>query len=768
MTKHNFNEKMLRGIAEKGVRALRCENLQPDLTVVGGGLSGVCTAVTAARQGLQVVLVQDRPVLGGNASSEVRLWALGATSHMGNNNRWAREGGVIDELLVENTFRNREGNPVLVDMVVLDKVLAEKNIRLLLNTVVYDLEKEGPERIKSVTAFNPQNETRYTIQSPLFCDASGDGIVSYLAGASFRFGAEEKEEFGECFSPSDSYGKLLGQTIFLYPKMTDGPVRFTPPDFALKDIQAIPKYNKITPDQKGCNYWWFEYGGTQDTIGDTEEIKMELWKVVYGAWNHIKNSGLYPEAENMTLEWVGIISGKRESRRFEGLYMLSQKDIIEQRHFDDAVAFGGWAIDLHPAAGVYSPLPSCNQYHSKGIYSIPYRCYVSKEIENLFYAGRIISVSHVAFGSTRVMTTCAHGGQAVGMAAALCKETGLLPAAIQEPTRMKELQQRLSLAGQSIPGVGIDEKENKLARASLKASSRFAPGVIPISDRWISLEYSAAQMLPLKKGIRYTFEVTARAEEETTLTAQFCVSSKPENYTPDTRLESHEIELHKGIQTLRIEFSATTPNDQYAFVMFRANPRVKLAASDERYTGILSVFNKFNLAVNNTGKQNPPEGSGFESFEFWCPERRPSGENIAMKIHPALECFGPENLCNGFVRPTTRPNAWVASPGDRTPSLEIRWPQKQTIEEIVLYFDTDYDHPMETVQYGHPESVMPFCIRDLKISDAEGNTVGRIEGNHKTIVRLQPEHPVVTDFLKIETECPAENVPAALFEIEIR
>ena len=194
---------MIREITEKGLRAARIETLTPQLAVVGGGMTGVCTAIAAARKGVQVVLVQDRPVLGGNASSEVRLWVLGATSHMGNNNRWAREGGIIDEIMVENTFRNREGNPVIFDTLLLDKVLAEKNIRLLLNTIVFGVEKQESDKIAAVTAFNPQNETRYRISAPLFCDASGDGILAYLAGASYRFGAEEKEEFGECFSPSE-------------------------------------------------------------------------------------------------------------------------------------------------------------------------------------------------------------------------------------------------------------------------------------------------------------------------------------------------------------------------------------------------------------------------------------------------------------------------------------------------------------------------------------------------------------------------------------
>lgn len=763
-----FNEKMIKEVAEGGKRALCHEHIVSDFTVVGGGLSGVCAAITAARAGIRVVLVQDRPVLGGNASSEVRLWALGATSHMGNNNRWAREGGVIDEILVENTFRNKEGNPIIFDMVVMDKVLQEPNIRLLLNTVVYDLTKINKNRIRSVKAFNPQNETYYELESPLFCDASGDGIISYIAGASYRFGAEEKEEFNECFSPSESYGKLLGQTIFLYPKITDKPVKYIPPSFILKDITQIPKYQKITPDQKGCNYWWFEYGGEKNTVNETEEIKMELWKIVYSAWNYIKNSGNFPEAENMTLEWVGTVSGKRESRRFEGLYMMTQEDIIKQKHFDDAVAFGGWAIDLHPAAGVYSSLPSCNQYHSKGIYAIPYRCFVSKDINNLFFAGRIISVSHVAFGSTRVMTTCGHGAQAVGMAASLCLEKKKLPFQLLDKELMSELQQRLNIAGQSIPLIPLNESDNKLTLASINASSTLLLDEIPESDRWTELDYSVAQMLPLKKNTMYVFEFKAAAVENTNIIAELYVSEKEFNYTPDVLLGSREIVLKKGVQNVILDFKKLIPCNQYAFIVFRANPKVKLSISENRYTGILSVFNKFNLAVNNTGKQVPPRDSGFESFEFWCPERRPAGENLAMKILPALESFGTDNLCNGFVRPTIRTNAWVASLEDKTPTLTIKWESIQVINEIIIYFDTDYDHPMETVQYGHPENIMPFCVRNLFIRNADENMIAEIRDNHSSIAHIRLKEPISTDCIFISAERALDNIPVALFEIVIR
>ncbi|MES3019090.1 MAG: FAD-dependent oxidoreductase, partial [Bacteroidota bacterium] len=383
---------MIRKEAEES-RSLKIEEYFTDLAIIGGGMSGVCAAITAARQGLKVVLVQDRPVLGGNASSEVRLWILGATSHMGNNNRWSREGGVIDEVLVENTYRNPEGNPVILDMILLDKVKQEPNITLLLNTAVYEVQKKQTDTIESIKAFCSQNATTYIIQSPLFCDASGDGVVGFLSGAAFRMGAEMAEEFNEPMAPDASYGELLGHSLYFYTKDTEKPVKFTAPAFAMDVQKEIPRYKSFNAKEHGCKLWWVEHGGRMDTVHDTEEIKWELWKVIYGVWDYIKNSGNFPEAENYTLEWVGMIPGKRESRRFEGDYILSQSDLIEQKEHEDAVAYGGWSIDLHPADGVFSKRSPCNQWHSKGIFQIPYRCLYSKNIKNLFLAGRIISVS---------------------------------------------------------------------------------------------------------------------------------------------------------------------------------------------------------------------------------------------------------------------------------------------------------------------------------------------------------------------------------------
>ncbi len=750
------------------LREVKTVELNTGLVITGGGMSGVCAAITAARQGIQTVLVQDRPVLGGNASSEVRLWILGATSHMGNNNRWAREGGVIDEILVENLYRNPEGNPLILDTILLEKVTLEKNITLLLNTVVYDLAKTSETRIDRISAFCSQNSTRYEISAPLFCDASGDGIIGFKAGASFRMGAESKDEFGELFASDEGYGELLGHSMYFYSKRANRPVKYTPPAFALKDIRQIPRYKIIDKEDSGCRFWWLEYGGRRDTVHDTEEIKWELWKVIYGVWDYIKNSGTFEDVENLTLEWVGTIPGKRESRRFEGLYMLKQQDLVEQRHFDDVVAFGGWAMDLHPADGVYSELPGCTQWHTKGIYQIPYRCYVSKDIENLFFAGRIISATHVAFGSTRVMATSAFGAQAVGMAASICLNENLLPAQLVQKEWMKKLQEILNRNGQSVPGVPINSKQNKASNAKITVSSSLALSELPSDGTWFNLTMGAAQMLPFQKGQKHQFEIQAVSSEPTTLQIQLRRSSKRGNYTPDVMVETIEKNLVMGEQTVQFSFSEGLPGDEYGFVVFMANEKIQIAQSSCRFTGILSVFNGKNKAVSNNGKQTPPDGIGIDTFEFWIPMRRPAGKNLALKIEPAIGSFSSENLTNGFVRPGNHPNAWIAELKDKTPSVVLEWKDYQIISEIKLFFDNDYDHPMESVLMGHPENEIPFCVKNLRIKNGNNELLADISGNHQTIVGFKvPASLAKMKKLYIELEHPGNYVPASMFEILI-
>ncbi len=404
---------------------MKYERVQSDITVIGGGLAGVCAAVAAARLGRKVALVQNRPVLGGNSSSEVRVWVVGATAH--GVNRYARETGIMGEMFVENQYRNPD---------------------------VHEVEADGGEDhrvIRSATGWMMGSERRIRFESPMFLDCSGDGLIGFMAGARYRIGREARHEYGEAWAPPIADDVLLGSTILFYTKDAGRPVKYIPPSFA-KDIAKteIPLKRVIRSGDSGCHYWWIEWGGELDTVHDNERIRDELWAVIYGIWDYIKNSGKF-EADRMTLEWVGAVPGKREYRRFIGDYVLNQNDILAQVPFEDRVAFGGWSIDLHPPQGMYSGESGSKHLHPDGIYHIPFRSLYSSNVSNLLFAGRNISATHIAFGTTRVMATCATVGEAAGTGAALCVSKAVSPRELCQK-HMKELQQVLLRQDAAIKG----------------------------------------------------------------------------------------------------------------------------------------------------------------------------------------------------------------------------------------------------------------------------------------------------------------------------
>ncbi len=747
-------------------RSLNLVEIDAGLIVTGGGLSGVCASIAAARHGVKTVLVQDRPVLGGNASSEVRLWVLGATSHMGNNNRWSREGGILNEILEENLYRNRQGNALIFDTILLEKCREEENLTLLLNTAAFDVEKSDPDTLSAVHAFCPQNSTRYLLRAPLFCDASGDGLVGFMAGAAFRMGAESREEFGEGFAPDAEYGQLLGHSMYFSTKDVGVPVKFTAPSWALKDITKIPRYQQFNTNMQGCNFWWIEYGGRLDTIHQTEEIKWELWKVVYGVWDYIKNSGNFPEAETMTLEWVGTVPGKRESRRFEGDYWIKQQDLVEQKPFDDVIVHGGWAVDLHPADGVYSEKSGCTQWHSKGVYGIPYRCHYSKNITNLFLAGRIISATHVAFGSTRVMATCAAGGQAVGIAAALCSELGLKPRSLSSGDGLRELQLRLDRSGQFLPDREIVDPADLAATAKVTASSELKLSQIPANSDWIKLESGWAMLLPLVPGTCPTLGFQFIAEAPTKLRVELRRAAKATNFTPDETLQVLELDLPAGESSPQIRFTQPIDRAGYYFVQLCENPVISVRLSDQRLTGVIAVTSACNRQVATSNLQSPPAGIGIDTFEFWLPKRRPAGHNLALTIDPPLAGFSPGEVTYGPARPTTAPNAWVADPADSAPELHLAWSQPVSIRRLIVEFDPDWDHAMESVLMTHPEETVPFLVKDFNLLDEAGNIFAEIRNNHSARFVHTFKTSLQTSKLTLRIHA-THGTPAAVFRVRV-
>ena len=417
-----------------------------DFCVVGGGLAGLCASIAAARNGIHVALIQDRPILGGNASSEIRMWVCGA---QGVNNR---ETGLIEEFKLLNRAVNPLGVYSIWDAVLYGKAKNEPNLDLFLNASVCDATMDtggsagsgagGTRRIRSVKAWQLTTYTWHTIEAELFADCSGDSILAPLSGAEFRVGRESRDEFGESIAPASEDRKTMGMSCLIQTRETGTQHRFTPPDWAYRydDDGTLPdRDHSLKGDQ---NFWWLEVGGMRDSIRDTEELRDELVKISFGVWDHIKNRGDH-QADNWVLDWAGFLPGKRESRRYVGDHILDQNDITgEGRHFDDIVAYGGWTMDDHFPEGFYKKEAGTIWHPAPSPYGIPFRSLYSKNIENLLFAGRNISATHTALASTRVMGTCSVIGQAVGTAAVVAVKHGTSPRGVYEK-HIEELKNTL-------------------------------------------------------------------------------------------------------------------------------------------------------------------------------------------------------------------------------------------------------------------------------------------------------------------------------------
>jgi FAD dependent oxidoreductase len=446
-------------------------DLDCDVLVAGGGVAGVLAAVAAARNGARVLLVQDRSRLGGNSSSEVKMHVVGANCHKGRPG-W-REGGLLEEFRLDDAVNNPQRCFELWDLLLYDKVVSEPNVTLLLDTAVYAATAKD-SRITQVMARCDKTEHLYRITPKLCCDCTGDSRLALEAGASLRSGRESRAEFNESLAPEKADDHTLGSSILFTSRQYDRPMPFKPPRWARKVTKEQLRLRKIMSWEYG--YWWIEWGGHLSPVRDNEQVRFELLSIVLGVWDYIKNSGNHPDSANWAMDWLGMIPGKRGSRRLAGDHVLTQHDLADpDKDFGDAVAIGGWPMDDHPPGGFdRADLPPARQIHTPEVYSIPLRALYSKNVENLLMAGRNISASHVAFTSTRVMATCGVIGQAVGTAAALCVRHGLTPRGLyQDKTRLKELQQTLLRDDQTIKNVANEDPADLARKARVTASDAF-------------------------------------------------------------------------------------------------------------------------------------------------------------------------------------------------------------------------------------------------------------------------------------------------------
>jgi hypothetical protein len=424
-----------------------------DVCVVGGGMAGLCAALSAARHGARVALMHDRPVLGGNASSEMRVHICGADRH--NRAPNLRETGILEELRLENLRRNPNKNYSIWDTVLFEKARYQPDLILLLNCSCLEATMRA-KRIASVTGWQLTTQTYHKVTAKIFADCSGDAILGPLTGAEFRVGREAGSEYGESIAPEVADARTMGMTCLFQAREYDTPQPFEPPRWAhrFEREEDLP-YGASGHRWWEMGYWWIELGGEHDSIRDTESLRDELLRITYGVWDHIKNRGEHG-AENWAIEWIQFLPAKRESRRYLGDHVLTQGDLEAGGRFDDLVAYGGWSMDDHHPAGFWAARwgsPATIFHPAPSPYGIPYRSLYSRDIANLMFAGRCASCTHAAMSSTRVMGTGCSMGQAVGTAAALAAQWGLTPRKLQG--RVRELQQALLRDDCYLPGVPL-------------------------------------------------------------------------------------------------------------------------------------------------------------------------------------------------------------------------------------------------------------------------------------------------------------------------
>jgi len=774
------------------------EELACDVLVLGGGLAAVCAAVQAARLGCDVILLEKDPVLGGASSPMLGIHPSGAHSF----HPYAAETGIIGEIEEEAAWRRakirtagQHHNIAQQWDTLLKEFLDGAGVRVLRQTYARQPVVEG-RRITAVLAEDTARfrSLRIGVRGQVV-EASGDGHIAASAGATFRQGREARAEFEERSAPETADSVTLGASVTALVRKTSRPVTFAPPPgtppfepgygfaaTALGTERCLHAHSAWNPDEEFCFLTHTETGGQRDVIADDPEIYEELLRQLYSAWNHIKNEAHAREASHWELVWVSPKAGRRESRRFAGDLWVTQADIENGTAFPDAVGYGGYAVDIHDPAGAEDKQVEVVYYSIPPLWSIPYRALYSRDLENLFLAGRLAGFTHLGLGSYRMQKTLAQGGQAVGLAAALCKQYGCTPRALYQE-RLAELQQRLLKEDATILNLRGADPANLAARASASATSEQRHGVLHATD-WLPLDRPrGVQLWDWAPSLRQAQLLLLNPGDE----PRTCKAALMHYRPAQPYKESHSrVGFAYERVTNRMEWG-----DDNLLAHWETVAELKLEVPGRFAGWVEAPFNQELSPKTPTSDEErwmvlvePAPGLSWgrdlQRYDFvrraWLDpgsgQYATDGDSHCFRIDPAPPYGEAANVLNGWRRrfATNPVNMWISAFGEPLPqSLTLEWPEPQTFNTVHLVFDT-LMRTFKEMPFNRDEEVAPVTVEayDLEVFDGSGWRLLASETDNYRRRRVHVFPTVCGDRLRLTVRGVwGEGGPARVYEVRV-
>jgi len=681
-----------------GLPAIVQDGCSWDVVVAGGGPGGVPAAVAAARHGKKVLLIQSRPVLGGNASTEAGVGFDGASSRQPH----ARESGIAEEIRRLRDYHDTTYQEALERLVVAEQ--QKGYLTILLDELVIGAETND-NRITAVIVQNNRSLVRTRHSARVCIDCTGDGWLGYFAGAHYRIGREARWQHNEELAPERAdnitmSGCLMGGCVSFKAEKRDRPVPFAIPNWCYR-FPAGRAFGRPISGVQG--HWWIENPGDYDDLWEAERTRDELFRISLSFFGWLKHDWDEKEkAANYDLVRMPIYNAKRENRRFIGDVVLTEKDCVNQTVFPDAIGHAGWTIDVHHPRGIFSGEEG--PFHANmhvPLVQIPFRSLYSRNIDNLLFAGRCISVSHVALGTVRVQNTIAVAGQAAGTAAALMCTHQVSARGLYHDW-LDELQQTLLRQDQFIPGLSSHDPKDRARNAKVCASSvskqeMFQP-LQGVPGTWKTLDIPRAGMLPRNEetGIPAVWLYLRNVNQHVSVVrAHLRQERDPGRFWNDADLAVATATLQPGFEGwVAFPVRLVVP-ERYLWIWLEPSPGIAWRTLD---MAPLDWFRGYDAG----------DGKGFVVDQRWGMMTRLEDPT------PVLADCSPDQVINGFGRIIDpKHTLWVSDPDQSLPAeLTLTWEAEQTLTQISLTFDTDMNNPPMTF----PKiKVSPYVVTDYRL-----------------------------------------------------